>query len=192
MKMNILKLAAAVTGLSLMAGCIVLSVYPFYTKRDLLFDPALAGRWADARQSNAFWQFADLAEKSYLVTTTDEHDTNCFEAHLFQLKQYQFLDLLTTNRGEFEMPMHLISKVARADTNLSLQFMDFGWLAGLLETNPAVLRHIVVPTEPGNTNNNMVYLTADTKDLQKFLLKHAEDTNAFNLSSAVELRRVSP
>jgi hypothetical protein len=94
--------------------------------------------------------------------------------------------------------MHLIAKVARADTNLSLHFMDFSWLAGLLRTNPAVLRHLVVP-EAGDTNisldngdNKMVYLTADTKDLQKFLLKHAGDTNAFNSDSAVELKRMSP
>jgi hypothetical protein len=120
---------------------------------------------------------------------------------LFQLKQYQFLDLLITNRGEFQMPLHLITKVTRADTNLSLHFMDFGWLAALLQTNPAVLRHIVVP-EAGYTNdsldsldngdNKMVYLTADTKDLQKFLLKHADDTNAFTPDSLVELKRGSP
>jgi hypothetical protein len=34
----------------------------------------------------------------------------------------------------------------------------------------------------------MVYLTAETKDLQKFLLKHAEDTNAFNVESAILLK----
>jgi hypothetical protein len=199
MKMMIPKLTATVAALTLMAGCIVLSVYPFYTTKDLISDPALAGRWADTSKANAFWQFADLNGKSYLLTSTDEQATNVFEAHLFRLKEQQFLDLLTTNRGEFQLPMHLISKVERTDTNLSLQFMDFGWLAGLLETNPAVLRHIVVPTEPGSTNealgsgdNNMVYLTADTKALQKFLLKHAHDTNAFNAGSAVSLERVSP
>jgi len=198
MKSKPLKLTAAVAALSLVAGCIVLSVYPFYTPKDLIFDPGLAGQWSNAAKPNESWQFTAADAKSYLLSTADDHDTNAFEVHLFQLKQYQFLDLLTTNRGEFQMPMHLIAEVARADTNLSLHFLDFSWLAGLLQTNPAVLRHLVVP-EAGYTNdslvdgnNKMLYLTADTKDLQKFLLKYAGDTNAFDSDSAVELKRMSP
>jgi hypothetical protein len=193
MKKNYLKLAAACAALSMVAGCIVLSVYPFYTANDLIFDPGLAGRWNKDGKTNEFWQYTASGGKSYLLTTTDDHDTNCFEAHLFQLKQYQFLDLLTTNRSEFEMPMHLVSEVARDGSNLSLPFLDYGWLANLLETNPAALRHIVVSEKPDDTNGgNMVYLTADTKELQKFLLKHAADTNAFGSDSSVSLKRVSP
>jgi hypothetical protein len=189
MKTKLLKLAAAVALPLMLAGCIVLSVYPFYTPKDLIFDGALAGRWADASKTNQFWQFTGMDGKFYLLATTDDTSTNCFEAHLFRLKHYQFLDLLTTNRNDFQMPMHLIAKAVHTDTNLTFEFMDFGWLASLLETNPAVLRHIVVPNDAGKTNdNNMVYLTADTRDLQKFLLKHAEDTNAFNPGSAIELR----
>lgn len=192
MKTNLLKFIAAASLLSLFAGCIVLSVYPFYTPKDLIFDPGMAGRWVKTTATNEFWQFSDADGKYYMLTTTDDQSTNCLEAHLFQLKQYQFLDLLTTNRDAYQMPMHLISKVARNDSSLSLQFLDYGWLSALLETNPAVLRHIIVPEKAGDTNNSMVYLTADTKDLQKFLLKHAQDTNAFNSGSAVELKRVSP
>ncbi len=192
MKTNLLKFIAAGSVLALLGGCIVLSVYPFYTSKDLIFDPGLTGRWVKTTATNEFWQFSDAGGKFYLLATTDDQSTNCLEAHLFQLKHYQFLDLLTTNRAPYQMPMHLISKVARKDASLSLQFLDYGWLAGLLETNSAVLCHIVVPDKPGDTNNNMVYLTADTKDLQKFLLKHAEDTNAFNAGSAVELKRASP
>jgi len=192
MKTNLLKFIAAGSLLPLLAGCIVLSVYPFYTPKDLIFDPGMAGRWVKTTATNEFWQFSDTDGKYYLLATTDPQDTNCVEAHLFQLKHYQFMDLLTTNRAPYQMPMHLISKVARNDDLLMLQFLDYGWLASLLETNPAALRHLVVPDKPGDTNNNMVYLTAGTKDLQEFLLKHAEDTNAFNAGSAVELRRVSP
>lgn len=192
MKKRILKLMAAGAVLSMVAGCIVLSVYPFYNDKDLVFDPALAGRWVRDRDTNEFWEFTGSGGKFYMLTTTDATDTNCFEAHLFQLKEYQFLDLLTTNRGEFEMPLHLISLVNRSDTNLSLQFLDYGWLTSLLKTNPAVLRHIVVPENPNDTNSdNMLYLTADTKDLQKFLLKHVADTNAFSSESTVELKQVS-
>jgi hypothetical protein len=192
MKKRILKLLAAGAVLSTLAGCIVLSVFPFYNEKDLVFDPGLAGRWAKDDSTNQYWEFTASGGKFYMLKTADSSDTNCFEAHLFHLKQYQFLDLLTTNRAEFELPLHLISQVTRNDTNLSLQFLDYGWLASVLETNPAALRHIVVPEKPDDTNSgNMLYLTADTKDLQEFLLKHVGDTNAFSSDSAVELKRVS-
>lgn len=195
MKTKILKLLAAAAALSLLGGCVVLSVYPFYTPRDLIFDPGLTGRWVETSSTNTFWQFEGVDEKFYLLDTTDDESTNVFEANLFQLKKYRFLDLLTTNRDEFtrfEIPVHLICKVENDGTNLSMHFLDYGWLAGLLTNNPTPLRHIVIPEQPGTTTNgNMLYLTAETKDLQNFLLKYAEDTNAFSSDSHVELKPVS-
>ena len=192
MKFPLLRSLAMSGALCLVSGCIVLSVYPFYTARDLVSDPGLAGRWVKVGKTNETWQFTAAGEKSFLLTTTDENSTNGFEAHIFQLDQYQFLDLLTTNRETFLLPLHLISKFNRNDTNLTLPFMDYGWLARLLETNGAAVRHITVPQEPGNTNGgNMVYLTSTTPELQKFLLKYAADTNAFGTDSLVQLQRVS-
>ena len=190
--LNALRILATVAALVLLSGCIVLSVYPFYTPKDLIFDPGMVGRWTKENASNQFWQFEDAGGQYYRLTTTELHATNNLEAHLFHLKKYQFLDLITTNRDEFQMPVHLISKVSRTNDNLSLQFLDYGWLADLLEKNPTVLKHLVVPENSEDTNNgNTLFLTADTKDLQKFLLKHADDTNAFNSGSAVELKRAS-
>jgi len=166
-----------------------MSVYPFYTAKDLVYDPGLIGRWVRESDTNEFWQFDPAGGKGYVLTTVDSAATNGLEAHLFRLKQYQFLDLLTTNREEFQLPMHLISKVVSSGGNLSLQFLDYGWLAGLLETNPAVLHHMIVGDKAGDTNNGqMVYLTGETRELQRFLLKHAGDTNAFSPGSAVELK----
>ncbi|HUA66227.1 MAG TPA: hypothetical protein VME24_10290 [Alphaproteobacteria bacterium] len=196
MKIKSLKLAAAATVLTLLAaGCVTLSVYPFYTPKDLIFDSGLTGRWVETKSTNTFWKFDDVGGKFYLLTTTDSESTNGFEANLFQLRRYRFLDLLTTNRDEFskfEMPVHLISRVDHNDTNVSLHFLDYGWLANLLQTNPALLRHIIVPEQPGGTNGEMLYLTAETEDLQTFILKYADDTNAFGSDSAVELKLLSP
>jgi hypothetical protein len=192
MKLKILKLVAASVVLSLLAGCIVESVYPFYKPEDLIIDPGLAGRWAEVGKTNEFWQFTLAGGKSYLLGVVDASETNGFEAHLFRLQQYRFLDLRTSNRVEYQLPVHLIAKVNRGDTDLSMQFLDYGWLAGLLETNPAVLSHILVPETPDGTNDAMLFLTASTADLQAFLLKHAIDTNAFTAESAVNLQRISP
>ena len=80
MKTRILKLVVSGAALSMLAGCIVLSVYPFYNTKDLIFDPNLAGRWAKADTTNEFWQFTASGEKSYTLTTVDASSTNCFDA----------------------------------------------------------------------------------------------------------------
>jgi hypothetical protein len=181
MKAKILKAAIAVVAMSMFAGCVVLSVYPFYTPKDLISDPGLAGRWSDQNATNNFWQISAAGAQAYSLAIVDEHSTNGFDVHLFQLRQYQFLDLRTTNRTDFQLPLHLVVKCDRAASALTVTFMDYGWLEKLLATNPAAVRHIVVPENPDDKHSSqMVYLTAETKELQKFLLKHAADTNAFN------------
>jgi hypothetical protein len=193
MKLKLLARLAVGLALAGLTGCIVLSVYPFYTAKDLTFDPALVGNWAKAGSTNEFWRFSEMDRKSYTLLTTDSQSTNCFDAHLFRLKHCEFLDLLTTNRSEFEMPLHLISKVNLSATNVTVQFMDYDWLSRYLDTNRTALRHLVVYEKPDDTNSGaMTYLTASTRDLQVFLLKHADDTNAFSSGSTVELNRLSP
>ena len=97
------------------------------------------------------------------------------------MKGQPFLDLCTTNRdGLNQLPLHLAVKVARHQDELQLAILDYEWLGKLLKANPATLRHIVVPDKPLETNSGeKFYLTADTRDLQKFLLKHQNNTNAF-------------
>ncbi|HEX9046080.1 MAG TPA: hypothetical protein VF988_03560, partial [Verrucomicrobiae bacterium] len=158
MKLKLLKGVAMSAAVSLLAGCIVLSVYPFYLAKDLIADPGLAGRWARLGRPNETWTIAASGPKAFILTTVDESSTNGFEAHVFQLEQHQFLDLLTTNRTDpFTLPLHLIAKFNRDDTNLTLPFMDYGWLTRFLETNQSVVGHIVVPEHPGDTNSQMVY-----------------------------------
>ncbi|MEI8290143.1 MAG: hypothetical protein WCH99_11780 [Verrucomicrobiota bacterium] len=181
MKKTWLKLFALISFAVMMAGCVVMSVYPYYTVKDLTFDPGLSGRWAKAGATNEFWEFTPVTNKYYLVTILDGQETNRFDGYLFHLKGLPFLDLCTTNRdGLNQLPLHLAVKVARNQDELQLAMLNYEWLGKLLAANPATLRHIIVPDKPLETNNGeKYYLTADTRDLQKFLLKHQNNTNAF-------------
>ena len=181
MKTSCFRLAVAVLCAGLLAGCVVMSVYPFYTVKDLTFDAGLAGKWAKKGATNEYWQFTPVTDKSYFVTIGDKDETNHFDGYLFQLKGHPFLDLCTTNRDGFnQLPLHMAVKVARDQDALRLAALNYGWLEQELNSNPAALRHIIVPEKPLDTNSGkMIYLTAETRDLQKFLLKHLNNTNAF-------------
>lgn len=181
------------TGLALttlLAGCVVTSVYPFYTAKDLRFDPALLGTWAEAGSTNAandHWRFDQLHQQAYWLTTVESNKTNHYETQRFHLKQHVFLDLCTTNRVEEQLPLHYLVKIEQTASKLQVKVLNFEWLAKLLEKNPRALRHILAPNEPGNTNNHQLVLTAETAELQKFILKHINDTNTFG--DATELTR---
>ena len=181
------------TGLALttlLAGCVVTSVYPFYTAKDVQFDPALVGSWAEAGSTNAandHWQFDRLHQQAYWLTTVENSETNRYETHRFRLKHHVFLDLCRTNRVEDHLPLHYLLKIENTGAKLQVNVLNFEWLAKLLEKKPKALRHVLVPNEPGNTNNNQLVLTADTRELQQFILKHLNDTNTFG--DATELTR---
>ncbi len=48
-----IKIMTGLALTTLLAGCVVTSVYPFYTAKDVQFDPALVGSWAEAGSTNA-------------------------------------------------------------------------------------------------------------------------------------------
>jgi hypothetical protein len=182
MKTKILKSFGVAMALAMLAGCIVESVYPYYTAKDLAYEPALLGRWSESlTNTSEYWDFQKAPGRSYWLTTVDQHDTNQLETHFFRLKQYEFLDLRTTNEDILKFPLHFVMKISQINPTLKVSLLDYDWLTKLVEKNPGAIRHIIVPENPDDTNSSkMVYLTADTKELQKFILKYVNDTNAFS------------
>jgi len=177
---RLLPLAAAVLGV-LLGGCVIKSVYPFYTAKDVVFDPVLPGKWSEngGPADDDHWKFDRLGDKAYWLTTIGKSETNGFEAHLFRLKQHTFLDFCPTNRDEGRLPLHYFLKVEQLTPTLKFRLMKPDWLEKLLEKDPKALRHMFVPAEPGKSDRMELILTADTKELQEFILKHVGDTNAF-------------
>ena len=171
--------------LVLLAGCVVNSIYPFYTARDLTFDPALVGTWGDAKNTNAedkeAWVFEKITDQTYKMTIRDDSETNEFDTHLFTLGGEKFLDSLPRLRMAYQTPEHLLLRVKSITPTLELQLLNYEWLGKLVEQNPKAIRHIIVPKETDTSNEGGVLtLTADTAELQKFLLKHLANTNAWS------------
>jgi hypothetical protein len=179
--MKIKRVAVLVVmGLGLvLAGCIVPSVYPFYTDKDVLMDPALLGLWSavDANDKE-HWTFEKAGEQRYKVTIVD-NDTNIYSAHLFKLKDRQFMDaMLLPDRGA-GIPSHYLLKVAQIEPTLKMATLNYKWLDSYLDEHPDAIRHIIVLDDPADTNTAHIVLTADTKALQKFIVSQMNNTNAF-------------
>ena len=168
-------------GLAL-AGCVVESVYPWYTARDVELEPALMGQWMETGATNEThdaWKFEKLDASAYLLTTVEDRKTNRYEAHLFRLGQQRFLDACPTNRVGGQVPVHYLLTVSSVAPALQMAMLNYDWLTKLLAEKPGALRHIVVPDARGDAKDGLLVLTADTKELQKFLARQVGNTNAW-------------
>src|SRR5437879_5002839 len=181
----------AISGIALaLAGCVVTSVYPYYTEKDLTFDAALKGVWVSAKpdgNNNESWTFEKNGDRDYKFTVRDSNSTNEISARLFKLKEQLFLDALATDQPGFGVPPHYLLKVAQMKPTLQYAFLDYDWLAKLLEKNPEAVRHVLVRENPGDASNtnSRVVLTADTRELQKFVLEHLQD----GFGEMIEMKR---
>lgn len=185
-KRNLIAIAG---GAVLLAACIP-SVNPFYTDKDVVYDQRLVGEWQvvgewqqkDNTNNPEMWTFEQATNNAYKLTVVEYgKKTGEFSAHLFKLKREQFLDLIpskcefATNQADLVgfsvFAGHLIVRVPQVEPNLKLAFCDFEWLQKYLEKNPSALAH--------HMEDNSIVLTADTKDLQKFVLKHLGTNELF-------------
>lgn len=170
------NLIATLGAAALLCSCIP-SVNPFYTDQDVVFDARLLGEWQEKDKSDNpdVWKFDGTTNKMYKLTITDKKGKQgTFNAHLFQLKQEYFLDLIpddcnyATNQadlvGASMYPGHLLVRVPQIEPNLKLALFDFDWLQEYLQKNPKALAH--------HKEGDRIVLTAGTRDLQKFVLKH--------------------
>ena len=180
---RIVSLTAALA-VVLLTGCVTLSVYPYYTTKDIQFDPALLGVWVDPDQTNSnreSWSFEKLGAQSYRLTLTENDKRTEFHAHLFKIKGHLFLDCLPREHSEFSAPCHFLLRVDRIGSTFETRPLSYEWLGNLLEEQPEAIRHTIVtqPTAPKGDEKKTLVLTADTAELQKFILKHIQTREAW-------------
>ena len=183
--------AASLTVVMFFAGCVVTSIYPYYTDKDLVFDQAVLGDWAEAGQTNEpseYIRFEPIGTNGYWVTVLGGSETNSFEVRLFRLKERLFIDSCTTNRSLDFVAVHQVSKVMEIGPGIETANLNYDWLAKLLENNPRAIRHMVLREEPEDKQGGRIVLTADTKELQRFLLKYVNNTNAWKEPSQLKRR----
>lgn len=168
-----IALAACVLAL---AACIP-SLHPFYSDKDVVFEPRLVGEWLekDKADNPQSWRFEKGDENAYkLLVTESDGKTGEFAAHLFKLQEQLFLDLtpseinFATNQSDLVSMClivgHMLVRVPQLEPSLQLAFIDTDWLEKYLEAHPESLAH--------QKEKDRLVLTAQTTELQQFVLQH--------------------
>ena len=166
----------------LLTGCIMVSVYPFYTEKDLAFEPALLGNWRKPEEPEEQWKFDKSPPTAYRVTAFDTKSTNLMEGRVFKLNNPTFIDLFSTEKIPDTVPSliptHMVMRVYQTAPKLHMAPINYEWLESLISTNPAALRHHLVKYAE-NESRDFAVFTADTAELQLFLLKHIDTKEAW-------------
>lgn len=172
---NILKIFVVfVVALALIA-CAP-SLHPFFTDEDVVFNESLPGVWID--DSGGICKFTKSGDNHYELLVMDEKPMR-FEARLIELRGATFLDLYPKPLGkevdlypENFVPAHTLARVTIGEDSISIAMMDGDWLKRLSDRNQLDLAHERI-------NDVMIALTAPTRELQAFALKHANNKEAF-------------
>ena len=180
--------------LALLTAACIPSVHPFFLDKDIVFEPQLVGEWRvlDSDNDPQEWHFEKGETEAYLLTVkNDEGQQGQFDATLFNLGDHHFLDLTprevdyASNQADLVglcmIPGHLLIHVNQIEPTLSMSFIDFDWLGDYLEEHPKALEH-------RRDSEDIVVLTAGTKELQKFVKKHVRTGELF--SDYGELKRL--
>ncbi len=179
-----------------MSSCLVKSLHPFYTEKDIVYKPELNGKWQGAdsttweiRQHTVFAGFGKDNKPSncYDILYTDKKGTSKFLAHLFSLDKQLYLDFyLPDMEGQdlavmHMVPAHTLAKVELGKDQITIKWYNEEWLVKLFNENRIRIGHERIPydLDDKNPDNFQVVLTAPTADLQKFIIKYGNDPAAF-------------
>lgn len=167
--------SALVLCLLLSLSACVPSLHELYTEKDVVFEAKLLGEWLDTQpNSKSTLVFTKEGDNGYKVVSAEPSEKSSLIAHLVKLGDKLFLDVngdpsLDCNTSA--LSVHMFFYVSQISPTLRICAVDPNWLKGFVEKNPATIKHEIVDKD--------VVLTASTKELQSFLLRHLNTKGAF-------------
>jgi hypothetical protein len=181
--------------LGILGGCVpVISLHPLYDEQNIVFDEKLLGLWSSDSNETMEFTRAEKEEKTYqlILASIDKNSKRevrgIFDVHLVKIENKLFLDVFPNQfpcggleepnevkwfyNAFFLAPMHSFVKVDSIEPQLKLRITDDDSMKKFLEKDPNAVKHEMV--------DGKAVLTADTKTLQKFVLKYADSNDVFS------------
>jgi hypothetical protein len=195
----------------IISGCTVLSFYPLYTEDVLIRNDKIIGKWETIESSDTLvWEiiFKDkkwikkhnnpadrgsreepnkFAYSLFLYYAANPEKKAEFQLHLVELNGKTYIDFFPEQWNvdisilEFHlMGVHTFAKVNIENDSIAINWFDSDWFKENLESNKIRIKH--------EKNSANILLTAQPKELQKFVSKYSNDEDAFDADSQVILK----
>ncbi|MGF1587287.1 MAG: hypothetical protein ACFCUM_18355 [Bacteroidales bacterium] len=205
--MKKLSLLTLFLTLMLLNGCLVKSLHPFYTEKDVIFNEELIGKWID--NDSTEWKIErsihrsgpggidTLLLSSYVITFGEP--VSIFRGNLFMLNNIYYLDFFPLTGELFDdefyihhlLPTHSLAKVEfLSGETVKISWFNETWLAELFEQKKIKISHELVTQE----DQEVYVLTASTRELQKFITKYGDDPDIYQCDNndgvCITLRKI--
>lgn len=176
-------------------GCLVRSIYPFYTDEELHQIPNLKGKWLPQKQ-NCTHPVSNTSGKEwivddYTIRTVDKHGVpSTLKYKIFKIGNIFYIDTTLSNHAYKEMgklgfihvvPAHTICRIEIDKDCVAVRPMNYKWIAKKLKQGKISLPYIKIEGE--------VILTAPSKQLVDFLMKYGSTQELFPCETALFLSR---
>ncbi|MCI0389724.1 MAG: hypothetical protein MOB07_13310 [Acidobacteria bacterium] len=152
------------------------SLHPFFIDEDIVFNDELLGEWIN--DSGEKCKFTKSGANQYEFLFVDEEPAP-FKARLVELDGVMYLDLFPKDSdrsiGPYLaniVPAHTLARVTITEDSFSIAMMDGDWLKQLSDRKQLDLAH-------ERLADRSVVLTAPTRELQAFVVKHADEKAFF-------------
>lgn len=160
---------------------------PIYTNKDIIELPQVIGEWnvsfegAESQNEEPTWTISQEEDKSYLIDSKQGH-TGYFIARFTKLNKVIFADVVDqmTYRASPEQVVHNIYKIETGKNKFTATPLDEDYLDKALKAGKYDLPYRIDKDNSSDYNiGEMVMITANTKELQAFLVKHHDDELLF-------------
>ncbi len=163
---------------------------PLYTEDSVVAGRALAGVWVEAGHqfpralldsdkvnSRTTWAFEASDETGYRLTIANGEFSSTLDAVILRLGRHRFLDVRigsATYRFSDQplRPLRGFFKLVFRDDRMQLTALSQEWLETMLESDDLTIEHEV-------SRSGLITLTAETDELRAFVLRFADDPEAF-------------
>ncbi len=199
MKTNI-KLITILSILILIIGSCIPSLHPLYTEEDLIFDPNIIGTWMTS--DSTVWKFEKFIPKKIPGSKNiDQSDSKLyklivndgkpafFHVHLLKLGEYLYFDFyireykIENDMADMHLfPVHTFARVQADDNSIVLEHFNIEFIENLIKENKVKIKH--------EWSYDNLILTAGTKELQKFVIKYADDEDLYDDKPVMLKRKI--
>ena len=185
------------------SSCVVFSFYPLYTEKDLFPNDLLTGQWID--KDSSIWRFEhnykgkhlpeNIDSTAFILTLKDKDKKDFSKAsllvHVVKLGEHYFLDFYledyfdNDNLTLFDfhvLPVHTFAKLELKKDSAYINWFNQDWLKDLIHENRIRIHH--------EDNGEHILLTAKPQELQKFVIKYVNSTEAFEDGLDAALRKI--
>lgn len=123
-----------------LSGCVVLSIQPFYSEKDVVFDKELLGAWkVEGKEDTLLFRKAD--DVSYNIAVFEDGKAIVYRGYLFELMRSRYLDITQPDASDSSqtghmIPVHTLWKVEYGGDTLTIYGVNGTKLRDILKEKP--------------------------------------------------------